>query len=84
MTKIEEKIRALEEEFGGKWELDKNVPQRPRRGKLLLPKEEGVVYPYEQLMHWRNQGIEAQSGNAYEEDGNTYVVGMIGIYRKVE
>ncbi len=84
MTRKEEKIRELEEEFGGKWEFDKNVHAHPsERGRLLLD-EEDVEYAYARLMHWRNQGIEAQSRNAYEEDGNTHVVGMIGIYRKVE
>ena len=83
-TRQEEKIRGLEEEFGGKWEFDRNVLMHPSRGGMLLSKEKGVEYAYERLMYWRNQGIEAQSRNAYEEDGNTSVQGMVGIYRKVE
>lgn len=83
MTRQEDTIRELEEEFGGKWELDKNVHMWPSRGGRLLPKEEGVEYAYERLMYWRNQGIEAQSRNPYEADGNTPVPGMVGIYRKV-
>ena len=83
-TRREEIIRKLEEKFGGKWEFDKNVHAHPSKDGMRLPDIEGVEYAYPRLMHWRNQGIEAQSMNAYEEDGDTHVPGLVGIYRKVE
>ena len=79
-------IRKLEEEFGGKWEFDRNVHiQKTRRDEAgytwYLPNDPYLTYMPERLEHWRKKGIEAKARGAYDGEGKP--MGMMGIYRRV-